>query len=143
VAICRYLEETTPEPALFGTGALGKARVEMWHRRVELEGLMAVAEALRNTSEGFRDRAIPGPQNFPQIPELAERGQRRLDAFYAMLDARLGESRYLAGEDFSIADILGVVTVDFAKAVKRRIPEEATNLARWHAEVSARPAAKA
>ena len=60
-----------------------------------------------------------------------------------MLDARLGESRYLAGEDFSIADILGVVTVDFAKAVKRRIPEEATNLARWHAEVSARPAAKA
>lgn len=143
VAICRYLEETTPEPALFGTGALGKAQVEMWHRRVELEGLMAVAEALRNTSEGFRDRAIPGPQNFPQIPELAERGQRRLDAFYAMLDERLGESRYLAGEDFSIADILGVVTVDFAKAVKRRIPEEAANLARWHAEVSGRPAAKA
>lgn len=143
VAICRYLEELHPEPALFGTGALGKARVEMWHRRVELEGLMAAADALRNSADFFRDRALPGPQGFVQIPELAERGQRRLDRFYETLDTRLGESRFLAGDEFSIADILGVVTVDFARAAKRRIPEDAANLARWHAEVSARPAAQA
>lgn len=143
VAICRYLEALHPEPPLFGSDPLDIAHVEMWHRRVELEGLTAAAEALRNSAERFVNRAIPGPQDFPQIPELAERGQRRLDAFFDMLEARCAESRHLAGEDFSVADILGVVTVDFAKAVKRRIPETHTNLARWHAEVSARPAAKA
>ncbi|MGR3455759.1 glutathione S-transferase family protein [Pseudooceanicola sp.] len=143
VAICRYLEEMQPEPPLFGSGALGKAQVEMWHRRVELDGLVAAAEALRNSAAGFRDRALPGPQNFEQIPALAERGQRRLDAFFAMLETRLAESPYLAGDTFSIADILGVVVVDFARAVKRRIPEDATHTARWHAEISARPAASA
>src|SRR6202162_3722407 len=36
VAICRYFEELQPEPALFGRGAIGRALVEMWSRRVEL-----------------------------------------------------------------------------------------------------------
>ncbi|OWU84299.1 hypothetical protein ATO6_14870 [Oceanicola sp. 22II-s10i] len=143
VAICRYLDALNPEPPLFGTGPMGVALVEMWHRRVELEGLMAVAEALRNGVDRFKDRAIPGPHNFEQIPALAERGHRRLDSFYDMLEARLAESPYLAGEDYSIADILGVVTVDFARAVKKRIPETHENLARWHAGISARPAAAA
>lgn len=141
IAICRYFEEIQPEPALFGTDPLGKATVEMWRRRVELEGLMAVADALRNGNPFFAGRALAGPQDLAQIPELATRAMVRLDRFFAMLDARLAESPYLAGEAFSVADIDALVTVDFARAVKRSIPDDAPALKRWHETVSARPSA--
>ena len=143
VAICRYLEEIHPEPALFGTGAFGKATVEMWHRRVELEGLIPISEAVRNSVEFFAGRAMPGPLDFEQIPELAERAKKRVTFFYNMLDKRLTDSTYIAGDEFSIADIAALVGIDFAKVIKRRIGDNQTALQRWHNEVSARPSAKA
>ena len=143
VAICRYLEELQPEPALFGTGAFGKATVEMWHRRVELEGLTPISEAVRNSVEFFAGRAMPGPLDFEQIPELAERAKKRVSFFYSMLNDRLIDSPYIAGNDFSIADITAFVGVDFAKVIKKRIGEDQTALQRWQDEVSARPSAKA
>ena len=143
VAICRYLEEIHPEPALFGTGAFGKATVEMWHRRVELEGLIPISEAVRNSVEFFASRAMPGPLDFEQIPELAERAKKRVTFFYNMLDKRLTDSTYIAGDEFSIADIAALVGIDFAKVIKRRIGDNQAALQRWHNEVSARPSAKA
>ena len=143
VAICRYLEEIHPEPALFGTGAFGKATVEMWHRRVELEGLIPISEAVRNSVEFFAGRAMPGPLDFEQIPELAERAKKRVTFFYNMLDKRLTDSTYIAGDEFSIADIAALVGIDFAKVIKRRIGDNQAALQRWHNEVSARPSAKA
>ena len=142
VAICRYLEETHPEPPLMGTGALGKATVEMWHWRVELEGLAACAEALRNSSKFFAGRALPGAVSHEQIPALAERGHKRIGPFFAMLDARLQESAFVAGPDYTIADIAGLIAVDFAGWVKETPPESATALKAWHELVSARPSAK-
>ena len=143
VAICRYLEELQPEPALFGTDAFGKATVEMWHRRVELEGLIPISEAVRNSVEFFAGRAMPGPLDFEQIPELAERAKKRVTFFYNMLDKRLTDSTYIAGDEFSIADIAALVGIDFAKVIKRRIGDNQAALQRWHNEVSARPSAKA
>ena len=143
VAICRYLEDIHPEPALFGTGAFGKATVEMWHRRVELEGLVPISEAVRNSVEFFAGRAMPGPLDFEQIPELAERAKKRVTFFYNMLDKRLTDSTYIAGDEFSIADIAALVGIDFAKVIKRRIGDNQAALQRWHDEVSARPSAKA
>ena len=143
VAICRYLEETHPEPPLMGSDALDKATVEMWHRRVELEGMMAAAEALRNRSSFFVDRALTGPVPYAQIPELAERGQQRLVHFFTMLDARLAESEFVAGPRFTIADIAALVTVDFAAWSKATPAESAVALKAWHERVSARPSATA
>jgi glutathione S-transferase len=143
VAICRYLEALHPEPALFGQGALGQATVEMWHRRVELEGMQAVAEAVRNSSEFFADRALPGPVDFPQIPELAERGRQRVEHFYTMLDEHLAGSRFIAGDDYSVADIAALVACDFAKVIKRRVGDDTPSLKRWYDLVSARPSASA
>lgn len=143
VAICRYLDETQPEPNLFGEGALGKATVEMWHRRVELEGMQAVADTIRNSIEFFAGRAIAGPVNFEQIPALAERGAKRIDLFFAMLDERLAESPFVAGDAHTVADIAALVAVDFAKVAKKRPGGEMAHLQRWHAEVSARPSAQA
>ena len=143
VAICRYLEELQPEPALFGTGAKGKAIVEMWHRRVELEGLQAVADGVRNSVEFFAARGIAGPVDFEQIPALAERGRRRTDLFYAMLDEHLAQSTFVAGPEFSIADIAALVACDFAKVLKKRVGDGTPDLKRWYDAVSSRPSASA
>ena len=138
VAICRYLDETTPEPILFGSGALGKANVEMWHRRMELEGMQPTADAVRNSIDFFKNRALAGPMDFEQIPALASRGLKRIDLFQGLLEERLADNRFVAGDDFSIADI----AIDFGKVVKKRVDDGTPNLKRWYDEVSSRPSAK-
>ena len=143
IAICRYFEEIQPQPPLFGTGAVGKATVEMWHRRMELEGLACVAEAVRNSVEFFKGRALAGPYDYDQIPALAERAMVRIDHFYDMLDKRLTESAFIAGDDFTVADIAALCAIDFARVVKKRPADNQAALKRWHAAVSARPSATA
>lgn len=144
LAIWRYFEEIQPEPPLLGVGALGKAMVEQWLRRIELEGYQAVVEVLRNGVERFKDRAVPSAVPFEQIPALAERGKKRLALFFDILDERLQESAYVAGADFTAADIHAMVTLDFAAAaVQIAPPDAATALKAWHEKVSARPSAKA
>ncbi len=144
VAICRYLEEVHPEPPLLGRNAAGKARIEMWNRRAELDGLVPFADAVRNRLPLFADRAVAGrPSGFPRIRAIAERGIQRCRLFLERLDVRLEGSRFLAGEDFSIADITAFVTVEFAKRIEETIPERHRHLARWHAAVAARPGAAA
>jgi glutathione S-transferase len=143
IAICRYFEEIQPKPPLFGTGAVGKATVEMWHRRMELEGLACVAEAVRNSVEFFKGRALAGPYDYDQIPALAERAMVRIDHFYDMLDKRLTESAFIAGDDFTVADIAALCAIDFARVVKKRPADNQAALKRWHAAVSARPSATA
>jgi len=143
-AIWRYLEEIQPEPALMGRTPLEKAMVEQWLRRVEFEGYQACVEALRNGAERFRDRAVPGSVPFAQIPELAARGHQRIRLFFGVLDERLRESAYVAGPDFSAADIHALITIDFAAAaVQETPPDDLDALKTWHANVSARPSAKA
>lgn len=143
-AIWRYFEEIEPEPPLMGATPLEKAMVELWLRRIELEGYQAAVEALRNGAERFKGRALPSAEDFEQIPALAERGRRRLDLFFEVLDKRLQESGYVAGPDFTAADIHALIAVDFAeRALEIRPPESLTALAAWHEKVSARPSAKA
>ena len=143
IAICRYLEELHPEPPLFGTTPLEKARIMMWDRRVQLHGFDAVGEGFRNSNAFFKDRALAGPVNFPQIPALAERAPKRFAVFLKDLDTRLAESPYVAGEDFSIADITALATCDFARTIKMGPPyADLPNLQAWYEKVSARPSAK-
>ncbi len=142
VAIYRYLEEIQPEPALMGRNPKEKAVIAMWDHKVEIEGFFAVAEVLRNTAKGFAGRAITGPESYAQIPELAERGRRRVAEFMSTLNTRLGAARYLGGDQFSVVDISGLVVVDFAGWIKATIPDDHVHLKRWHDEVSARPSAK-
>lgn len=143
MAICRYFEALHPAPALFGTTPLEQAVIEMWNRRVELEGFLAVAEALRNSLERFRDRALTGPRNYAQIPELVARGHARIRAFFEDLDAQLAQHPYVAGDRFSIADINAFVTVEFAGWIEEKPTGEQQHLNRWHAAIGARPSATA
>lgn len=138
----RYLEEAYPDPPLLGGTAKEKGVVADRVWRIETEGWQAMAEALRNSAPAMEDRALPGPENYAQIPALGERGKLRTERFLGQLDGLLTHSPYLAGDSFTAADIMAMVVVDFAGWLKFRLPEDAAHANRWYEAVSARPSAK-
>jgi glutathione S-transferase len=138
-AITAYLEARYPEPPLLGTTPNEKAQIASWNWRVEFEGLMAVAEALRNSAPAMANRALPGPVDYQQIPELAQRGLSRLQQFLMMLNDRLAGREFIATDRFSVADITAVVAVDFARVVKVKPAEQHPHLQSWRAAMARRP----
>jgi glutathione S-transferase len=143
-AIWRYLEEIFPQHSLLGDDAVDEALITMWERRVELDGLAPAMEAVRNAAADLKRRALSGPHDYEQIPELVERSKRRVSDFYEDFDSRLEDVAFVAGDDFSVADITALVTVDFATGeLKMPIPSGAQGFQRWYKKVAARPSAKA
>ena len=143
IAICLYFEALQPDPPLMGSSAEERAVIAAWQRRAERDGFYAAMEAFRNRTRGLAGRAIPGPDDYEQIPALAERGRRRVGQFFAMMDRRLGESEFVAGPRYTIADITVLVTVDFAAWAKVPVPEDCRSLRRWCEAMRARPSAAA
>jgi glutathione S-transferase len=139
-AITAWAEAQYPDPPLLGTTPLEKAEIASWNWRVEFEGLLAIAEAMRNTSPALANRALPGPADYAQIPELGRRGLERLQRFLVVLNERLDGRDYIAGGCFSVADITAVVAVDFARIVKVKPGGEHPHLLRWRAKVGERRA---
>ena len=139
-AIAAYLEAFQPDPPLLGVTPLEKAEVASWNWRCEFEGLLAAAETLRNGSPALANRALPGPHDYPQIPELAQRGLARVHHFLAMLDERLEHRAFVATDRFSIADITAAVAVDFARVVKVKPDGRHPHLLRWRTALAQRPA---
>lgn len=138
-AIAAYLEARFPEPALLGTTPLHKADIASWNWRIEFEGLMAIAEAVRNSTPAMQARALPGPVAYAQIPELAQRGMVRLKHFFDALNSHLAGRETIAAGGFSIADITAVVAVDFARIVRVKPTDEQPHLLRWRAAMAGRP----
>ena len=136
VAICRYFEELHPSPALFGVNVKDRALVEMWNRRIEFAVLQPIADAFRQRHDFFKGR-------IRQVPDYAEAQRLNGEDGLSWLDEELANGRYIAGDKFTIADITAMIAVDFGRVSKIAIKPEQKNLARWHAEVSARPSAKA
>ena len=139
-AITAYLEAQYPQPPMMGVTPQDKADIASWHWRIEFEGFLPIAEALRNSSPAMADRALPGPVNYAQIPQLAERGLARVRQFLMDLDARLEDREFIAAQQFSVADITAVVAVDFARVVKIRPDERHPHLLRWRQAMQQRPA---
>jgi glutathione S-transferase len=137
-SISLFLDETFPEPNLTGRNPKERAVVAMWQREMDINGFMAVAECFRNSSKGLKGRALTGAVDYDQIPELAERGRKRVKLFLANLDDGLAQRKYVAGDRFTVADITAFVAIDFARAIKETIPPDALNLGRWYASVSSR-----
>jgi glutathione S-transferase len=137
VAICRYFEEMKPEPPLFGTGALGRAKVEMWNRRMELGLFFSVAQAFRHLHPAMAHLEVP------QVSAWGEANKPRALDILGFMDRELAGRRHIAGDAFSIADITALVAVDFMKPARIQRPAELKNLERWYAEVSSRPSVKA
>lgn len=136
-----YLEAAYPEPALLGRTPKEKAQVADLVWQIEIQGMIAIQEALRNSSPRMVDRALPGPVNYAQIPELAERGKARLQHFLNGVDAMIGDKPFVAGDAYTAADIDLLVTIDFAGWLKMGLPEGAANARRWYDSVKSRPSA--
>ena len=139
-AIAAWAEATCPEPPLFGRTALDKAEVASWNARIEGDCFMAIAEAMRNSAPAMKDRALPGPDNYAQIAELAERGRARLADFLARFEAHMTGREWVAGSAFSVADITAAVALDFARVLRIDASEGRPAIAAWRERIAARPA---
>jgi glutathione S-transferase len=137
IAICRYFEALQPEPPLFGTQAKDVALVEMWNRRCEINFFSNVASVFRHLHPAMKELEVP------QVAEWGEANKPRVMDFLVLLDRELNSRPFIAGERFSVADITALVAYDFMKPAKLAVPETLANVRRWHADVSARPSAKA
>ena len=137
IAICRYFEELQPEPPLFGTGALERALVEMWQRRIELHLFMPVAHAFRHIHPAMKEWEVP------QIAEWGEANKAKAVDFLSLLDRELAGREFAAGDGFSVADITGMIAIDFMKPARITVPEELAHVWRWYRALRARPSADA
>lgn len=137
IAICRYFEVLHPQPPLFGTDAKSMALIEMWQRRLELNLFAPVQAVFRHLHPAMKGFEVP------QVAEWGEANKPRVMDFLALLDRELATRSFIAGEAFSVADITGLVALDFLKPAKLVLPAELTLVARWHRELMARPSAGA
>ena len=136
IAICRYFELLHPNPPLFGTEPKDAATIEMWQRRIELHLLFPVSHVFRNSHPAMKDMEVP------QVPAWADANKPRVLDFLAVLDEQLKNNAFVAGGRYSVADITGLVSIDFMKPAKLTLPDTLIHVRRWHADVSARPSAK-
>lgn len=137
IGICTYLESLHPEKPLLGSTPLEQALVISWDHRIFVTVFSAIAGMLRNRSRAFANRALPGPLDVPQIPELVERGKLQLDYILPRLDAELATRPWLAGDNFTFADIDLLVAVNFMGWVKQAVPEDCTHLLAWYSRAKA------
>ena len=139
VAICRYLEEIYDVPTkLFGNNSQERAIIEMWNRRVEIDGYVPLINGIRNKFERYKGKVLAGTRNdLPQVPAIAERGIDACSILFKKLNTHLKTSRYIAGEGFSIADITGYEVVGLANALEINF-DEFKEIKAWHEKLDRR-----
>ena len=120
-----------PTPNLLGKSALEQGVIEMFRRKIEIDGLNSVGEAFRNSTKAFKDRAIPGTEKIKQIPALVKRGKKGPICFFDFLDKHLYKKSYIAANRFTMADIDAYVTFSFAKWIKIDGVRNRKNIKNW------------
>ena len=141
MSICRYLEELNPKPALFGRTAEERAVVDMWLRRFELDAFIPMLHAVRNHVPMFAGRVVPGTRtDLPQLPVMVTRGKEMMEVFLARVEPHMAQNEFIAGPDFTIADITGFFTVRMTNALEMDLTTSYPAVTAWFAKVSQRPA---
>lgn len=144
ISICRYLEELHPQPSLFGADPLARARIDMWNRRVELDGFLPGLHAVRNRLPLFAGRVVPGTRtDLEQLPALVARGREMVAIFLGRLEPQLAAHSFIAGEAVSIADITGWFLIRMANGLEIDVAGDYPAIAGWHERFSARPSIQA
>jgi glutathione S-transferase len=136
MAICRYFEDIQPDPSLFGSTALTRARIEMWNRRVEIEIMRPLQEVFRNTHDWWKGRVTQMPEYGAVCRDVAE-------ARLAWLEEEMADRPYVAGDAYSVADISAYCAILLGRVSDIRLTDAHPNLSRWFAAMRQRPTAKA
>ncbi|MFM2477486.1 glutathione S-transferase family protein [Celerinatantimonas sp. MCCC 1A17872] len=133
IAICRYFEEIHPHPALFGQSHLERAQIEMWQRIIELQGIVLIAQAIRNLKQVYKDR-----ENC--IEDWGYEALLRFRKILPKIEAQLAAHQYIAGSSFSVADISTFIMLKMASKMEIEIDQQWPSIHRWQKEISQRPA---
>lgn len=143
VSICRYLEDIHPTPSLFGKNIKDKAIIDMWNRRIEFDGFLPLIHSLRNKGSFFKGKVIPGTRNdIEQLPELVQRGIEIFTVLLDRINPHLSNNQFIAGNDFSIADITGHFMMNISKILKIEIKDNYPNVYRWQLSLESRDSVK-
>lgn len=140
ISICRYLDEQFKSPNLFGIDAEEKAIVDMWNRRIELDGFLPILHSVRNKTSFFKGKVVPGTRtNINQSPEIVERGIEMYNILLNRIDPHLSKNKFLCGDKFSIADITGHFMFNISNILKIDIEKQYKNVSRWKSDLEKRP----
>jgi glutathione S-transferase len=137
-AICEYLEEKKPEPAMIGRTAEERAECRMWTRRVDLNICEHLANGYRfgEAVDFFKKRIPVAPEASPGLKMIAA---NRLQ----WLNGQMAGKDYLCGKRFTLADILLYCWLDFGGKVGQPLDPANTNIVAWFERVGKRESAKA
>ena len=140
ISICRYIEEKYRDPVLFGSNAKERAVIDMWNRRIELDGFLPLLHSVRNKTSFFKGKVIPGTRNeILQSPEIVTRGIEMFKVLLDRIDPHLSENKFISGNSLSIADITGHFMFNLSNILKIDLVEEYKNASRWKLELENRP----
>ncbi len=140
ISICRYLDEQFESPKLFGNDNKEQAIIDMWNRRIELDGFLPLLHSVRNKTSFFKGKVVPGTRtNINQSPEIVQRGIEMYKILLDRIDPHLSKNKFLFGDKFSIADITGHFMFNLSNILKIDFEKNYKNIYRWKLEIENRP----
>lgn len=140
ISICRYLDEQSNSSKLFGNDTEERAIIDMWNRRIELDGFLPLLHSVRNKTSFFKGKVVPGTRtSITQSPEIVERGIEMFDILLNRIEPHLSKNKFLLGDKFSIADITGHFMFNLSNMLKIDFGQKYKNVYRWKSDLEKRP----
>ena len=140
ISICRYLDEQSNSSKLFGNDTEERAIIDMWNRRIELDGFLPLLHSVRNKTSFFKGKVVPGTRtNTTQSPEIVERGIEMFDILLNRIEPHLSKNKFLLGDKFSIADITSHFMFNLSNMLKIDFGQKYKNVYRWKSDLEKRP----
>ena len=140
ISICRYLDEQSKSSKLFGNDTEERAIIDMWNRRIELDGFLPLLHSVRNKTSFFKGKVVPGTRtSITQSPEIVERGIEMFDILLNRIEPHLSKNKFLLGDKFSIADITGHFMFNLSNMLKIDFGQKYKNVYRWKSDLEKRP----
>ena len=140
ISICRYLDEQSNSSKLFGNDTEERAIIDMWNRRIELDGFLPLLHSVRNKSSFFKGKVVPGTRtSITQSPEIVERGIEMFDILLNRIEPHLSKNKFLLGDKFTIADITSHFMFNLSNMLKIDFGQKYKNVYRWKSDLEKRP----
>ena len=140
ISICRYLDEQSNSSKLFGNDTEERAIIDMWNRRIELDGFLPLLHSVRNKTSFFKGKVVPGTRtSITQSPEIVERGIEMFDILLNRIEPHLSKNKFLLGDKFTIADITSHFMFNLSNILKIDFGQKYKNVYRWKSDLEKRP----